>query len=173
MDYTKKDTLYEQAKLSLKKFKGDGPSCAGSGSAKTQPSIKLEPAFLAEHEEALVAAGYFHKSRFAQRGKWRPGRGRGSDMMDRGYSHNTKVTRPINPKGPDGNSLTCLCCGSYRHMLTDCPHSWENLSKSAGESRTRALHWRDRAILGYESRNCAVLDSVWRTMDEVFSGLFG
>ena len=50
---TKKETLYEQAKKSLKKFKSsDGESC-NSGS-----SNKMEPVFLAANEEALLAAGY-------------------------------------------------------------------------------------------------------------------
>ena len=48
----KKFTLYEEAKSSLKKFKGD------SGVQNEKSSIKLEPAYLAENEEALLAAGY-------------------------------------------------------------------------------------------------------------------
>ena len=53
MNYTKKSTLYEEAKQSLKKFKGD----IAEGSASLGSSVKLEPAFLAENEEALLAAG--------------------------------------------------------------------------------------------------------------------
>ena len=167
MDYSKKDTLYEQAKLSLKKFKGDGPSSAGCDSAKSKPSIKLEPAFLAEHEEALVAAGYVHQSKFSQfggnrRGKRKPGRGRGSlPDLPRGDSQNSRRTRRMNPTGSDGNILTCLSCGSYRHMLSECPDSWENLSKK--ESEKAVLYTGsikcELALLTQESRNCAVLDS--------------
>ena len=79
MNYDNKETLYEEAKKSLKKFKGsDGESC-NSGS-----SIKMEPAFLAANEEALLAAGY-KRTRDNSRGcgrdrgeTWshgRPGRG--------------------------------------------------------------------------------------------------
>ena len=46
MNYENKETLYEEAKKSLKNFKGsDGESC-NSGS-----SIKMEPAFLAANQE--------------------------------------------------------------------------------------------------------------------------
>lgn len=56
MNYDEKATLYEQAKSSLKKFKGE--MCDSGTSHSSGPSIKLEPAFLAENEEALLAAGY-------------------------------------------------------------------------------------------------------------------
>ena len=52
MNYEQKSTLYEEAKSSLKKFKGD------DGWQKEKSAIKLEPAYLAENEEALLAAGY-------------------------------------------------------------------------------------------------------------------
>ena len=51
MNYEQKFTLYEEAKSSLEKFKGD------SGVQNDKSSIKLEPAYLAENEEALLAAG--------------------------------------------------------------------------------------------------------------------
>ena len=54
MNYTNKATLYEEAMSSLKKFKGD----LTVGNASSSSGIKLEPAFLAENEEALLAAGY-------------------------------------------------------------------------------------------------------------------
>ena len=49
MNYSNKETLYDEAKQSLKKFKED----IAEGSANSSTSIKLEPAFLADHEEAL------------------------------------------------------------------------------------------------------------------------
>ncbi|CAC5372113.1 unnamed protein product [Mytilus coruscus] len=53
MNYENKLILYEEAKRSLKKFKGEG------GRVKDiSQSIKIEPTFLAENEEALWAAGY-------------------------------------------------------------------------------------------------------------------
>ena len=52
MNYENKLTLYEEAKASLKKIKGD------ESVQKDKSSIELEPAYLAENEEALLAAGY-------------------------------------------------------------------------------------------------------------------
>ena len=53
--------LYEEAKKSLKKFKGDSQS--GSSSA----AVKLKPTFLAENEEAVLASGYGKGKRSRQR----------------------------------------------------------------------------------------------------------
>ena len=54
MNYDNKLTLYEEAKKSLKKFKGDICSDSNSTSSTTTctSSIKLEPAFLAQHGKA-------------------------------------------------------------------------------------------------------------------------
>ena len=57
MNYDNKETLYEEAKKSLKKFKDSDSESCNSGS-----SIKMEPAFLAANEEALFAAGYTRTS---------------------------------------------------------------------------------------------------------------
>lgn len=52
MNYEKKDKHYEEEKRSLKKFKGNAYEGTLSGSVVS--GIKLEPAFLAENEEALL-----------------------------------------------------------------------------------------------------------------------
>ena len=54
MNFDEKDNLYEQGKTSSKKFLGE---CNG----KSEPVIKLDPAFLEEHEETLWGAGYVKK----------------------------------------------------------------------------------------------------------------
>ena len=54
MNYANKETLYEEAKKSLKTFKRN----IAEGSVSLGTSIKLEPAFLAENEEALLSDGY-------------------------------------------------------------------------------------------------------------------
>ena len=58
MTYANKNTLYDEAKLSLKKFKGD----ITRGNISTGSSIELEPTFLAENEDALLAAGSVKQS---------------------------------------------------------------------------------------------------------------
>jgi hypothetical protein len=95
MNYEQKDSLYEQAKTSLMKFKGDN-------SFKQNPSsapIKLEPAFLAENEEALLAAGYVKRKPFF-----------GKKFNN--FNQN-KNKRPVNPNGANGKPLLCKCCGSF------------------------------------------------------------
>ena len=57
IDFSQKSTLFEQAKRSLKKFKGE--QAGGSGFIAGADQTKLESAFLAEHEEALAAACYY------------------------------------------------------------------------------------------------------------------
>ena len=152
MNYDK-ETLYKEAKKSLKKFKGsDGESC------KSGSSIKMEPAFLAANEETLIAAGYT-RTRGNSRGvgrdrgeTWRHGRpGRGAaggafphtefrrqTARGGGYQRTdlgSRVSQPsdrnrknINPTAPDGCTLTCKSCGSFRHLLPAYPDCWENMA---------------------------------------------
>ena len=56
MNFEEQDKLYDQAKASLKKFMSEFNS-------KNDTAVKFDPAFLAEHEEALWAAGYVKKAR--------------------------------------------------------------------------------------------------------------
>ena len=46
----------------------------------------------------------------------------------------TKVKR-INPTGSDGCILKCYSCGSFRHLLENCPDSWENILKKNSDER--------------------------------------
>ena len=173
MNYGEKETLYEEAKKSLKKFKGD----IVEGSVSLGSSIKFEPAFLAEHEEALLAAGYVKqfcggRGAKAGRGSYRgSGVGGGGGGSQRFY--NQQFSKKMNPVGPDGKPLTCRSCGSYRHLVVNCPHSWENMAKTNVTERMAKVNITeeenvvlftgynktDIAQLGFDARNCAVLDS--------------
>ena len=81
VDFTKRDTLYEQAKASLKKFKGGYTDGLQSVNNPDTAAIKLEPQYLAEHEEALWTAGYMKRpyngdqSRGVSQGRGQYGRG--------------------------------------------------------------------------------------------------
>lgn len=160
MNYENKATLYEDAKRSLKKFKGDGSALGKSVST----NIKLEPAFLAENEEALLAAGYVKRGTSSG---WY--RGRGNRSLNRGHAYgfqsSQRGVKNINPTGADGKVLTCRSCGSFRHLIAKCPDSWENLSKvNIAEKEEHAVlftgyHKQDIMQLGSDARNCAVLDS--------------
>ena len=220
MNYTEKEKLYDQAKTSLKKFKGEqvAGGCSGGSVSVEASAIKLEPVYSTTQEEGLVADCYGQENRFRGRGwrgagrgaggrgfwgswrgvsgsdsagNWRQHRGnggsggRGSRDGD-AFSSRGRVTstggrgrgleRPVNPTGSDGNLLLCLACGSFRHLVADCPYSWEN----RGAAQVHAVRHRDAVgisreteeaalLTGFhkdslsemsmEARNCAVLDS--------------
>ena len=137
MNYDSKSTLYEEAKKSLKKFKGNDRNLNSN-----IPRIKLESAFLTANEEALLAAGYskthggyqgFNNSE--REGGWK----RQKHSMRRENQRREFVTenkkkglslkKNINPIGPNGRPLTCRSCRSYRHLLAACPDSWENMER--------------------------------------------
>ena len=184
MNYDNKGTLYEEAKKSLKKFKG--------GDSISSASVKLEPAYFTDNEETLLAAGYVRGKRGKQGGgdreenwqRWRPRRGGpgGSQFSGteyrrqgaRGYQQTESgswISQPsdrnrknINSLGPDGSTLTCKSCGSYRHLLPACPDSWENMRKVNVVEEGHAVlftgyNTEEVRRLGVDARNCAVLDS--------------
>ena len=141
MDFNKKETLFDQAKASLKKLLGDSSTSTKS----SQPAVKLEPSFLAENEEALLAAGYVRKHvGFTNI------RGGGYNCKSRGYNDfstrgrnmhggfagtsGQRLGKSLNPVGGNGKPMLCKSCGSFRHLLSECPHSYENMPQ---------VHWTD------------------------------
>ena len=58
LDYSQKDQMFKHAKSSLRKFKGDYGGISGTGGQSTCSSIKVEPAFITEHEDVFLAAGW-------------------------------------------------------------------------------------------------------------------
>ena len=156
MDYSKKDELYEQAKFSLKKFKWDQVS-------KMTDNLKT-----------LSTESAFYTNQQHQQHQWSRGRGgracgnRHRPQQQTPSAGSTRVTRRINPKSADGKTLTCVSCDSYRHMLADCPDSWENLAKAksntAQNSQEPCLYTGtnssspDNTLLRVEASFCAVLD---------------
>lgn len=109
MDYSKKDELYQQAKTSLRKFKGDQAYVGGVSDGGV--AIKLEPTFLAQHEEALFAAGYSRLKNQHMRGRSRSRGPRGG----RGYSgsgsrHRDQRERSNSVKRRDDDGDTSKRC---------------------------------------------------------------
>lgn len=122
MNFENKHGLYEEAKASLKKFKGDEP-----GNTE-KLSIKVEPAYVVDNEETLVAIGYHYNKRGGRSGP--NGNQRDSSAIQRNSNPNTQPRiKKMNPVGADGKTLTCNLCGSFRHLLPECPDSWENMGK--------------------------------------------
>ena len=42
---------------------------------------------------------------------------------------NVTLIRRRNPMGINGRPIRYYSCGSFRHLLVDCPDSWENMKK--------------------------------------------
>ena len=60
----------------------------------------------------------------------RRGHKRTEENRQTGLSMNQSgIKNKINPTGQDGQILKCKSCGSFRHLLDACPHSWENMAK--------------------------------------------
>ena len=108
MNYEPNTTLYEEAKSSLKKFKG------AYGGQKEKSAIKLEPAYLAENEEALLAAGYVKakgENFDSRRGpRWERGgffRNQSNRGAKKNFSPKSTTNMKMNPIGTYGRTLTC------------------------------------------------------------------
>ena len=84
-------------------------------------AIKLEPAFIAENEEAQQTAGY---CKHFVRGRKSAGPGRSFFRENQGRQHGRQQqNRSINPVGSDSKVRTCRYCGSFRHLVDKYPHS--------------------------------------------------
>ena len=131
LDFERRETLYEDAKKSLKKFLGDvhkgsknlvtSDKCQGSKILLVGDDLERE--CLEKQEGALLAAGYVEQSRM----------NRTRNFSGCGYNGQTNgmslIRKKKNPVGSNGRPLTCRSCGSYRHLVRECPDSWENMSK--------------------------------------------
>ena len=47
--------------------------------------------------------------------------------------------KKINPIGANGKPLLCNSCGSYRHLLAECPDSWENMEKKVSKKDLNSM----------------------------------
>ena len=113
VDYTNKDQLFENAKSALRKFIGEQ---ASGGSNPSEPAVKLE-AFIAEHEEALIANGWSRNGGGRGRSPYSSPYGSPQSSPKMRRSNNVKG----NPPGPDGKPLRCFKCQSTEHFKHECP----------------------------------------------------
>ena len=86
--------------------------------------IKLEPTNLAEHEDTLATMGYY--KRFDGKKDWKnKGFSKHRNGPQRQYYNANKKQ---NPKGRDGKVLTCRACGSFLHLIRECPDKAESVN---------------------------------------------
>ena len=133
VDMTDKVSLYKNVKHNMSNILG---KCMKSKDELSN-AIKLEPTLLTQHEDVLAAAGYYRNRAYTAPGKFhgkkgdRNKQGKGTNQRKSYEQKKDKGGRPINAKGPDGKLLTCKACGSYRHLVKDCPDSYEKRSSGA------------------------------------------
>ena len=120
MDFENKPALYEQVKKAL---------------------IKSKDCFSISSDSNYEGKSYSKFKREKSRNR------QGKDNQ-RPIKANGVVRKKINPTGADGKILKCLSCGSFRHLLDDCPDSWENIAKkkNMGNEHRKVLCHNDRAV---------------------------
>ena len=135
IDFKKEEEVYKDAKMGLAKYMRDGNS-----HTVVSPAIKLE-ALTAEDEEVLVAKGWSRPGARGGGGSWgsRGGASRGGGGCGSSASSiNAGPKKNENPKDAKGDIIRCPSCESVRHLLADCPDSYENLRKFRSMARAAA-----------------------------------
>jgi hypothetical protein len=158
LDYSKKDTLYEQAISALRKYTGDDISCVSTsmigaeGGGLFSESFSQSIQIKNEVNEAEAYYGGWNKgsSRYGR------GRPRGRYGNTRGYSRgpyrnqdgsveqqkpqqNKDVFEHFNPKNRFGEYLKCHNCGSFRHLNANCPDNKYSQTSSYGPPQSSTL----------------------------------
>ena len=168
VDYSQKETMYEQMRKALIKFQGE--DITTSKGSNVTFKVKEELVNTTDNEEAYYTRRNFDygnrygnsgndRGNTAQRGRTNWSRGRRS--RGRGYvSKNTRErTRSLNPKGADGNLLRCNVCDSIYHFVKHCPDARQNFSKVSEDDEDCYLSMDDHQAFICETVNAAVLDS--------------
>ena len=127
IDFAEKDMMYEQAQAALRKYAGDIHVTVNC--EKEQLDLKLMPKCKAIYKNDF-AAGVCRQRK-------------SSDKESNTQLSGTGLRKRINPVGTDGNRLLCKSCGSFRHLLNDCPHSWENIKRN---KQYNVINQRDREM---------------------------
>ncbi|CAG2191491.1 unnamed protein product [Mytilus edulis] len=139
---------------SLKKFFGQ------QASKDMGDRIKVESACMAD-EEVNYSRNRFGRGR-GYRGNQSSNRA-GDYRPQSNSNYKAKFNKSVNSNGPDGLPLRCLSCDSIRHLVKQCPHSYENMAK-ANQGVEKAVLFtgnksQEALVLLTESANSAILDS--------------
>ena len=130
LDNDKPNEMYSAAKKALKKYFGKGAiSTLAKGNDDGEEAIKV-----VMHGDRDVSDQEEWES-FAAWRKWKNGpvgnkRGFGRTRgYDGGRYRNKPVLERVNPKGSDGNIMSCHACQSIAHLVRYCPHKIGQSSK--------------------------------------------
>ena len=128
VNFNDKENMYMDAKNSLIKFMGDW----SEEQDRIGLDVKLEPAWR--------SANTIRKPAHVQ--------------------HDSKrwVKRKLNHLGSNGKILLCYSCGSYRHLVAECPDSWENMVKSSEPDGK--LGDQDSKSKGKDNRSMELMEPV-------------
>merc|ERR1719319_928977 len=123
VNFDQEEDVYRQARVGIYKYLADG------GSQSTVPIKLREPT--KEEEEVLETKGWTRpgaRDSGARGGYKRGGRRRGRGRRQSG-EHRAGGDVKIAGSKKKKNSAHCPSCNSVRHLLADCPDSYENLRK--------------------------------------------
>ena len=138
MNFDNRGSFFEEAKKALKKYKG----CCMKIKSSSQ-NVMLDSTLQVKDDEAVYADGYIRAGGSSQDASadkgvsWKSEHARdtytsvgGSWIKESVSKGNKNKVKRINPTGSDGFILKCYSCGSFRHLLENCPDSWENILKT-------------------------------------------
>ena len=136
MDLTNKSSLYEQAKKVMKLFNSCDSELSNSSvinrrGSSFKDNSKENNYMLCKDRQVNVAAAKRVQMKWGESRKEHSVAGENQQTQSKSGENQSGRKKRINPTGKDGNILTCISCGSYRHLLDACPDSWENMKKKA------------------------------------------
>ena len=115
INFSNRNELYEDTKCSLRKFEVMMEENVRTESVKAENKNKS----FGNNLMKQTYGGGFNK----------PSQDTSNRIGTFQYSSNKGPRKKINPFGANGKPLLCNSCGSYRHLLEECPDSWENMEK--------------------------------------------
>ena len=167
LDFTDKSNLYKDIKIQCTNLLGK--NMQNDSLLKKETTVKLEPIHLAEHEEALAAMGYYKRQ---EKKPWKKNNFRPAKTSVYNQSNNSPQAgrKKSNPKGRDGKVLSCHSCGSWKHLIRECPDKQESINITSEEKSDEVFENLEKLVLftnsntemnrfTSEALNCAALDT--------------
>ena len=118
-------TMFEDAKSSLKKFKGNSMGILGkeghSQGIKLEPGVEIKQEVLFTRRPVnRYSQGSYSQAKASQEG--------GAGSTPRGSR--VEGEKNLNPVGRDGKLMKCSKCTSIRHLFSTCPHKFDKAPKT-------------------------------------------